>query len=263
VHQFWTGTDRLPWLWHPDMAGVPLFVSHRALAVRKSRYPRATTAYAVDSGAFTELLQHGRWTTSPEQYVAALRRYADELGPFAFAAGQDHLCAPAILDRVAAVTGRRPTVADQQQATVDNFVALRALAPDLPIIPTLQGTQVGQYVHHIAIYAAAGVDLYAEPLVGVGSIAAQTPGFIERLCTTLVAAGLTRLHGFGVKTRGLEAAAHVMASADSMAWSYAGRREPMPGCAHRSCAHCPRWALEWRRRVLAAVDAPAQMALAV
>jgi hypothetical protein len=42
-----------------------------------------------------------------------------------------------------------------------------------------------------------------------------------------------------------------LASADSMAWSYTARRQPpMPGCPHRSCANCPRFALAWRDRVL-------------
>lgn len=61
-----------------------------------------------------------------------------------------------------------------------------------------------------------------------------------------------RLHGFGVKLGGLERIAGRLASADSMAWSYAARkRPPLPGCtAHRNCANCPKWALLWREEVL-------------
>lgn len=46
------------------------------------------------------------------------------------------------------------------------------------------------------------------------------------------------------------AAGH-LASCDSLAWSYNARRHPpMSGCAHASCANCPRWALRWRERLL-------------
>jgi hypothetical protein len=63
-----------------------------------------------------------------------------------------------------------------------------------------------------------------------------------------------RLHGFGVKTGGLHLYGHRLASADSMAWSYAARRQPpLPGCAgHRNCANCLAYAARWRARILAA-----------
>lgn len=98
MRTFYLGTDRLTWLWDGRFAEVPLFVSHHALKRRKSAYPRALAPYGIDSGAFTELARHGRWVTTPEEYVAALRRYWTELGPFAFAGPQDSLCAPALLD---------------------------------------------------------------------------------------------------------------------------------------------------------------------
>jgi hypothetical protein len=61
-----------------------------------------------------------------------------------------------------------------------------------------------------------------------------------------------RLHGFGVKKAGIESYGDYMASADSMAWSYRARRSwPLPGCTHKSCANCPRYALRWRDELLA------------
>jgi len=50
---------------HLSVAGVPLFVSHRRLTGRKT-LPRAVAEYAVDSGAYTELLLHGQWMVSPK-----------------------------------------------------------------------------------------------------------------------------------------------------------------------------------------------------
>jgi hypothetical protein len=259
---FYLGTDRLTWLWSPQFAGVPLFVSHRQMRTRRSRFPRAVTDYAVDSGAYTELTRNGGWVETPEQYVAALRRYADELGPFRFAAQQDWLCSPDTFAAIKAATGRRSTVTEHQERTVENYLRLRDLAPDLPIAPSLQGVTYDDYLTHAAMFGAAGVDLAALPVVGVGSIVRHGPAAIERLTTGLNQAGIRRLHGFGVKAQGLAAAAHGLASADSMAWSFAGRMTPLPGCSHRSCAHCPRWALLWRDRVLAAAAGPQQMGLA-
>ena len=62
------------------------------------------------------------------------------------------------------------------------------------------------------------------------------------------------MHGFGIKTTGLHLYGHLLASADSMAWSYAARRAPaLPGCTgHRNCANCLTYATRWRDRILAA-----------
>lgn len=48
---FYLGTSEVRWL---GQANVPLFISHRRLAPRKS-FPRALTGWALDSGGFTEL----------------------------------------------------------------------------------------------------------------------------------------------------------------------------------------------------------------
>lgn len=63
-----------------------------------------------------------------------------------------------------------------------------------------------------------------------------------------------RLHAFGLKLTGLRRVAHLLASADSMAWSFDARHSPpLAGCEHRTCANCLRFALRWRERVLKAI----------
>ena len=48
---------------------------------------------------------------------------------------------------------------------------LRELAPDLPIIPVVQGQHPEQYLYCVDLYRTlAMVDLTTEPLVGVGSV---------------------------------------------------------------------------------------------
>lgn len=111
---FYLGTHQPSWLAELD---VPLFVSHRRLANRR-RLPRARVGWALDSGGFTELSMYGQWRTSPEEYVAAVRRHDAEVGKLSWAAPQDWMCEPFIL----AKTGR--TVADHQARTIDNFKRL-------------------------------------------------------------------------------------------------------------------------------------------
>ena len=98
------------------------------------------------------------------------------------------------------------------------------------------------------------------PVVGIGSVCrrqrmAQGREIVGRLSRLGI-----RLHGFGVKVTGLRDVAHQLVSADSMAWSLRARRGGirLPGCAHKRCANCARWALVWRDRVLRAIAAPKQ-----
>jgi hypothetical protein len=214
----------------------------------------------LDSGAFSEIAAHGRFETTPDVYARAVRRYRDEIGGLAWAAPQDWMCEPIML----AKTGL--TVTEHQRRTVASYLNLRDLAPDLPWVPVLQGFDLDDYLRCVDVYAAAGVSLERLPLVGLGSVCRrQATGRIAVLTATLATQGL-KLHGFGVKTGGLDLYGAHLASADSMAWSYrARRRAPLDGCAHRSCANCLRFALAWRDRIVARLAAatarPVQMDL--
>lgn len=239
---FFLGCPEPAWLERTD---VPLFVSHRRLA-RRVRYPKARGPWALDSGGFSEIDAYGAWMTTPEQYVSAVRRYRDEIGNLLWAAPQDWMCEP----RMLAKTGL--TVAEHQRRTVDNFLTLRRLAPDLPFIPVLQGWTLPDYLECVAMYEQAGIDLSAEPIVGVGSVCRrQATAEIGAITGALAALGI-RIHGFGVKTLGLERYAQHLVSADSMAWSKAARHEArLAGCTHRgNCASCLVYALEWRARIV-------------
>jgi hypothetical protein len=107
------------------------------------------------------------------------------------------------------------------------------------------------------------VDLTTAQLVGIGSVCRrQATREIGAIVTELAAAGL-RLHGFGVKRRGLAEYAESLVSADSMAWSFgARRRAPLVGCtSHINCANCPRYALAWRASIARDLDGPRQLRL--
>jgi hypothetical protein len=243
--KFYLGTHRPNWL---RQENYPLFVSHRTLGKYK-KLPEALHSWALDSGGFSELSMYGEWRTTPDEYITAVRRYRDEVGNLDWAAPQDWMCEPQMLER----TGL--DVAEHQRRTVDNYLALRHEADDLPFVPVLQGWEPDDYLRHVDLYAAAGVDLPGLGTVGLGTVCRRNNVTeIADLVWELADAGLS-LHGFGVKITGLRNFGGALASADSMAWSYAGRmRPPLPGCTtHKNCANCVLWARQWRGRVLDAV----------
>ncbi len=261
--RLYLGAHQPHWLADLRRTDVPLFVSHRRLRGYR-RLPVAAGPWALDSGGFTELAMHGRWETTAAEYVEAVRRYDDEIGGLDWAAPMDWMCEPMML----AKTGL--TVAGHQARTVANYLLLRRLWAELtdrpcPIRPVLQGWDLADYLRCAALYADAGVDLAAEPLVGVGSVCRrQHTGEIGAIFEALAGLGLA-LHGFGVKSAGLRLYGDQLASADSLAWSYAARRlPPLPQCRgrHINCANCMRFALRWRQKLLVSVAAaPVQLSL--
>jgi hypothetical protein len=246
---FYLGSHQPGWLTGIE---VPLFISDRRLRIYTQLPRPALAPWALDSGGFTELSTHGNWDhgPSPREYVDRIRRYARTIGRLQWAAPQDWMCEPFIT----AKTGL--TVVEHQWRTIANLAELRDLRPEVPIIPVVQGYRVDDYVEHVAMYRRAGFNLTAEPLVGVGSVCRrQAETEAGAIFTALHSAGVSRLHGFGLKKLGLARFGHLLTSADSMAWSFDARRKPhLPECTgagHRNCANCPRYALRWRDQMLA------------
>lgn len=254
---FYLGTHMPHWLTKTD---VPLFVSRTRLEVRGSpgvlrkHLPRAKGHWALDSGGFTQLHKYGGWALPAKTYAAEVRRCAEEIGNLDWAAPMDWMCEPS----ARAMTGL--SVGTHQQRTINNFLELRTLAPDLPILPVLQGWERSDYEHCIDLYDRAGVDLTRERFVGLGSVCRrQATKEIGAITSLLHNRGL-RLHGFGIKTRGLAAYAPTLASADSLSWSYRGRR--VRPCTHGRAMHegnCMEFAMQWRRRVLEVIGSAEMM----
>ena len=244
---FYLGTHHPHWLRDERFRDVPLFVSRRTLA-RYKCLPRAVGSWALDSGGFTELSMHGRWTVPATTYARDVLRFRAEIGGMVWAAPQDWMCEPWITRK----TGF--TVEEHQRRTIDSVLELRALGA--PVIPVLQGWRVAEYHAHVEAYDRAGIDLRAEPIVGLGSVCRrQATAEAARLVRSLATLGL-RLHGFGFKSEGFRAVHEHLASADSLAWSFRARRSPpLPGCVgrHKACNNCPVFALHWRDRLLSSL----------
>lgn len=232
---FYLGAPEACWL---GRLQVPLFVSRlRLQRIRPEAWPRAVCRFAIDSGAYSELSQHGRWRTTAADYVAFIRQVCDLIGRPDFVSPQDHMCEPDILAR----TGR--TLAAHQAATVENFGELREQLGRL-VIPVLQGYGPADYDRCADLYAAAGFDLASEPRVGLGSVCRRSrTAEATRLVRYVADRGL-HLHAFGIKGDTWRACHEVLASADSMAWSFGARRRGLDPNAAAT-------ALDWRSRLLA------------
>lgn len=249
--RFYLGTHEISWL---AKYAIPFFISDRRLR-RQKKYPRALCYWALDSGGFTELGLHGRWTVTPQEYVARVRRYMAEIGQMQWAATQDWMCEPHMIER----TGL--SVKEHQLRSIFSYITLMSLAPEVPWLPTLQGWARPDYYDHVEMYAKAGIDLSKLPIVGVGSVCRRQAMFTaEILMRDLHDVYGLNVHGFGFKKDGVKACFDVMASCDSLAWSEsATHRPPLPGHdqpgpgrrrGHQHCNNCAEYAIAWRRELI-------------
>lgn len=212
----------------------------------------------VDSGGFTELNKHGKWTIPARAYAAGVQRLSAQLGTVVWAAIQDWMCEPWIIHGGSPPGGGKPapgtglSIQEHQIRTVASLLELRALAPDVWWIPVVQGYEIEDYLDCVDLYEEAGIDLRLEPLVGVGSVCRrQSTDEIGDLLRVLFDQGLTRLHGFGVKAEGLIKHGHLLTSADSLAWARRGMkatrdegiRDPWGGNLASSQWFAERWRL--------------------
>jgi hypothetical protein len=212
--EFFTG------LHHPSAAKHfhQCMISFNRLRGRKKDF--VVDRWILDSGGFTQVLQHGEFLESVAEYAAEIARWA-RCGSLLAAISQDYMCGAAVLAR----TGL--SLREHQTKTVQRFDALRALSPAcVYLMPVLQGDQPTDYVQHVHDY---GERLALGAWVGVGNIAARQTN-LELMRGILVSIHRVRpdlrLHGFGLKLTSLQdfLVRSLLATADSMAWSYAARR---------------------------------------
>ncbi|MGV1912065.1 DUF7221 family queuine tRNA-ribosyltransferase-like protein [Agrobacterium vitis] len=222
----------------------------------------------IDSGAFTELLQHGRYRHTVEEYAGEVMRLHDAgVVKISAAVAQDYMCEPWMLKKTALADGvklgidplkliipmdddedviiRRITAADKEAAsyltkdqtverirlhqrmTIERYDALLSHDLPVPVLPVLQGFAPSDYARHVEDY---GERLTFGMWVGVGSVC-KRQGDPRAIIAVLQAIKAVRpdlrLHGFGVKKTSLlhPGVRDFLYSADSMAWSFAARKQ--------------------------------------
>lgn len=206
-------------LHHPNHAAHfdRCMVSVRRIAERRSDIP--ASEWIMDSGAFTEVARHGGYRDGVDAYARQIERWA-ACGELVAAVAQDYMCEPFVL----AVTGLG--LGEHQRLTVERYDALTALRPNAYVMPVIQGYLPEQYAAHVRDY---GERLTPGMWVGVGSVCKRN-GSPDKIAAALGAIKAARpdlrLHGFGVKLTALNdpRVRAVLWSADSMAWSFAARR---------------------------------------
>jgi hypothetical protein len=220
-----------PGLHHPGDAHHFRFVciSINRLWTRRKPIGRKTLVL-VDSGAFTVLDKHGHYP--PSHSVEAYARRLYELHTrgvvrIMAAVAQDYMCE----DRITAKTGL--TVLEHQRLTIERYDALvaelrRLFGGPIPfhVMPVLQGQTQADYLRHLAMY---GARITPGMWVGVGSVCKRQgdPAVIEGILRAIKRARPDLwLHGFGVKSIALAwvAIRRLLATADSMAWSFAAKK---------------------------------------
>lgn len=196
------------------------FVSVNRIRSRRSAVP--ASEWIMDSGAFTEISRHGAYRESAVAYAGLVNHWHRVSGGAMVAAvSQDYMCEPFILG----ITGM--TVADHQRLTIERYDQIRAAVHAAYVMPVLQGYTPTEYVSHIRQY---GARLAPGMWVGVGSVCKRNgdPRAIEAVLLAIRAERPDlRLHGFGLKKTALGSGVvrQILHSADSLAWSYAARRQ--------------------------------------
>lgn len=194
------------------------FISKSRLANRKSGFSPSGD-WIMDSAAFMEVLTNGGYVTTVKEYATVIRNWR-WLGNLSAAVAQDYMCEGFILKR----TGL--TVADHQRLTIERYDALVQEDVGTYILPVLQGFEPEEYCRHLDAY---GDRIPDGAYIGVGSLCKRNrdPREVFRVLSAIHRhrAGL-RIHGFGLKVTALEdyEIVRLLATADSMAWSYDGRR---------------------------------------
>lgn len=255
--EFYLGAPNSAWLYmHP---GIPLFVSRRQMPKKKFR--RAVVDWALDSGGFTELQKYGKWTIESWEYACLVNTYHNEVGRLRWAAQQDWMCEPIVINGGTAggqkFVGTGLSVRRHQELTVENFLELNGMCK-VPIVPVIQGFTKDEYHECIDLYYENGIDLTEFETVGVGSICRrQATKEAADILTSIADRGIS-IHGFGLKREALKNVHHLLKSADSMAWSFnarhakttCGRINSRTGKPIKNCANCYHAAVEWYEKTM-------------
>ena len=220
--RFYVGVHHPSMAWPLSLRGFRVGISANALRDRTSEVPfvGCHEPWFLDSGAFTQVALRGGFEQSPRAHAAMIRRYGGT-GLIA-ASTQDFMC-----ERVALrATGM--TVARHQALTVERFDAIcDAGTGRVHLLPVLQGRSADDYRRHLEAY---GDRIGRGAWVGVGSLCKRQgdPAVIAAILDAILFDRPDlRLHGFGCKRTSLldPEVRRRLATADSMAWSYAARFE--------------------------------------
>lgn len=187
--------------------------------LRRRKSDIRVNEWVMDSAAFSQIAQHGRFLMTTEEYAEQVRRWS-RCGTLVAAVSRDWMCERAMIER----TGL--SIEEHQERTVDEYTRLLPMIGPTYLMPVLQGYAPDDYVAHLRSYGSL---LPHGAWIGVGSVCKRN-GRPDAIVGVLEAIHHARpdlrLHGFGVKVTALSdpRVRSLLYSADSMAWSFAARR---------------------------------------
>ena len=227
---------------HIEKLRVPYMMSVRRLMNRKSTVWGED--WLMDSAGFTELAMHGKYVIEEDEYIETILRFRPTL---AFC--QDWMCEAPIL----AKTGL--DIETHQHRSLFSYLSMSEKTPR--VAPVLQGQEVEDYMLHAEMHENAKVDM--NQVFGIGSVCRRstTEAPAEIILSLKNRWPELKLHAFGLKTVAFKNRDIVnnLWSADSMAWSFWGRRNsPLPciECIRKTfnCQNCDICAGIWLKRVM-------------
>jgi hypothetical protein len=225
--------------------------------------------WIMDSGSYSELKKHGKYTFTPEEYFNNILLWQPD-----YFVNMDWMCEPHQLEK----TGK--TAKEHQELSLEHQIKLHELLEDswfkehCELMGIIQGWTPEQYVDHIDQLKEHDMIL---PYMGVGSVCrrAADKKIIDVIKTIRRELPDTNLHGFGVKTSLLKRSItyDCLDSVDSQAWCYTGWKacknpqgHSMLGSkcfvhdwkkCHRDtddCANCGRFMHQWVEKNLSLIE---------
>lgn len=220
--RFYLGVHHPRLAWPLTLRGFRVCLSANVLRDRVCEVPflGCDAPWLLDSGAFTQVALQGGFSQTPQAYAAMIRTYG-RTGLIA-ASTQDYMV------EALALRSTGLTMAQHQALTIARFDAIRDSGTDrVHLLPVLQGRHPEDYRRHLEAY---GDRIGPGAWVGVGSLCKRQgrPAVIAAILDAiLLDRPDLRLHGFGCKRTSLldPQVRRRLATADSMAWSYAARFE--------------------------------------
>lgn len=231
MNQFFIGLS------HPEHAWAFSSTMISVNALRRRKRDFRANSWIMDSGGFTELLNHGRYRMTVDDYIGQIDRW-QHCGHLQAAVSMDFMCEPFILLK------RKMTVQDHQALTIEHYREITQWVDEVYVMPVIQGFSPESYASHVRQYGSL---LSIGQWTGVGSVCRRndTPDAVEDVLLAIKRERPDlRLHGFGLKLTALqrETVRCLLYSSDSMAWSYAAKKE-------NEDPHDPRRALDYAERV--------------
>jgi len=202
------------------------FISVNRICDRKG--PFEVRDWIMDCAGFTTIEKHGGYPKPTSDFAREVNRWRGN-GNLVAAVSRDYMCEAPMLAR----TGM--TVEQHQRLTIREYDDLITEKTDTYILPVLQGYEPLDYARHVQMY---GERFPIGAWVGVGSVCkrnADIGAILAVLSSVKTLRPDLRLHGFGLKSTALANGTirHLLHSADSMAWSYAARKQRRNGNDYR------------------------------